>query len=153
MKGPSGAVPRTPTRGGPSEYLESLFSLTGKVAVVTGGGGLIGAEFCRALARAGASVAVVGRSEESSKRVAGEISRNDGEAIAVSADVLDEKQLDRARGQVLSAFGRIDILVNAAGGPHPPASRLMPDDSLFNSAFRSGTWAVIQLNLLGTILP
>ena len=136
-----------------SDYLERLFCLTGKVAVVTGGGGLIGAGFCRALALAGARVAVLGRREESCAVVASEISQHGGDAIPVSVDILDERQLDGARDRVLAAFGSADILVNAAGGPGVPNSRLLPEDDLFGPTFRAGTRAVIELNLLGTILP
>jgi NAD(P)-dependent dehydrogenase (short-subunit alcohol dehydrogenase family) len=135
-----------------TSFLDDLFGLTGKAAVVTGGGGLIGGEFCRGLARAGARVAVLGRGEAGCSEVARVIRSEGGEAIAVVADVLDAAALDRARDAVLDAFGGVDILVNTAGGPAAPASRLLPDQPLFGAEFRAGTRSVIDLNLLGPVL-
>lgn len=141
------------TAGRSSSYLETLFGLGGKVAVVTGGGGLIGAEFCRGLAHAGASVAVLGRTAASCEAVASEINAAGGKAIAVQVDILDTLSLDRARERVVEQLGTADILVNCAGGPSVPGARLMPDERLFSASFREGTRNVIDLNLLGTVLP
>jgi NAD(P)-dependent dehydrogenase (short-subunit alcohol dehydrogenase family) len=135
-------------------YLESLFGLEGKVAVVTGGGGLIGSEFCRGLARVGARVGVLGRSEAAVSAVAEGIRQEGGDALALTADVLQDESLEQTRQRVLAEFGQVDILVNTAGGPALPSSRLTPDTPLFGSpTFREGTRAVIELNLLGTLLP
>ena len=93
-----------------------MFSLDGLVAVIPGGGGGIGSAMATGFARAGARVAVVGRTRESlDVAVEGEIAAG-GEAIAVVADVTDETEAARMAGEVVDRFGRVDILVNAVGG-------------------------------------
>jgi NAD(P)-dependent dehydrogenase (short-subunit alcohol dehydrogenase family) len=132
-----------------AHVLQSLFSLRGQVAVVTGGTGVLGAEMARGLARAGARVAVLGRRAAQARAVAGEIAGAGGAALPVPADVTDEAQLRAARETILGHWGRLDILVNAAGGNLPAAT--VPDDgSVFElglDAFRE----VLDLNLLGTV--
>jgi NAD(P)-dependent dehydrogenase (short-subunit alcohol dehydrogenase family) len=94
--------------------IQEKFDLTGRVAVVTGGAGLLGAEFCRTLAEAGASVAVVDLNASSSQTTADSLTKNGYQARAVPTDIT---QPDSVRGmveKVLSAFGRLDILVNSA---------------------------------------
>jgi NAD(P)-dependent dehydrogenase (short-subunit alcohol dehydrogenase family) len=90
------------------------FNLEGKVAAVTGGGAGIGRATCLALARAGASVAVVDVDVLQARAVAGEILTANGNAIAVEADVSGELAVDRAVGEIVKAFGKIDVLVNNA---------------------------------------
>jgi NAD(P)-dependent dehydrogenase (short-subunit alcohol dehydrogenase family) len=137
----------------PADYLENLFGLKGKAAVVTGGGGAIGPSLCKGLARAGARVAVLTRSEASCTTVAAQIRAEGGDAIPVVADILDVDSLDRARDQVVEAFGGLDILVNNAGGGATPTSRVLPETPLFNNpGLRAGTRAAIDLNLIGPIL-
>jgi NAD(P)-dependent dehydrogenase (short-subunit alcohol dehydrogenase family) len=128
-----------------------LFSLEGRVAVVTGGGGALGGAMARGLASAGARVAVVGRTPETLQRTADAIAAAGGECLPVAADVLDEAQLAAARDAVLSRWGRVDVLVNAAGGNVAEAV-VPPDGDVFGiptSAFRR----VFDLNLYGTVLP
>src|SRR5690625_2696650 len=97
----------------------SQFDLSGKVAVVTGGTGALGSVIARGLAEAGASVAIMGRNADRAE----EVSRTIGAAaMAVPADVLAEEQLQAARDRILERHGRIDILVNAAGGNQPGAT-------------------------------
>src|SRR5215210_7378391 len=131
--------------------VQDLFSLRGKVAVVTGATGILGGEMARTLARSGARVAVLGRREEKANRVAGEIEEAGGESLALPADVLDNDQLEEARDALLERWGRIDILVNAAGGNVPEAT-LTDDVDVFDlpeKALRQ----VMDLNFLGTLLP
>jgi 2-deoxy-D-gluconate 3-dehydrogenase len=90
----------------------SLFDLTGKVAVVTGGNGGIGLGMARGLAQAGARVALVGRDRPKTEAAVREIG---GDALAVTADVSMEEQAERSVAEVLNRFGRLDILVNNAG--------------------------------------
>ncbi len=92
------------------------FNLHGKVAVVTGGSGALGSEMSRGLAQSGASVAVLARTEEKVARTATEIEDRGGTAMGVTADVLQKSELVVARDEVLERFGKVDILVNAAGG-------------------------------------
>ena len=133
------------------EQVQELFSLAGKVAVVTGGTGVLGSEMARSLARSGARVAVLGRREEKAKRVAGEIEVAGGQSIPLPADVLDTGQLEGARDALLERWGRVDILVNAAGGNVPEAT-LSDKVGVFElpeKALRQ----VMDLNFLGTLLP
>jgi NAD(P)-dependent dehydrogenase (short-subunit alcohol dehydrogenase family) len=136
-----------------AEFLERTFGLQGKVAVVTGGYGLIGSALSRGLADAGAAVAVLGRNEGASKALAAKIVAAGGSAIGIGADVLDSAALETARDVVVDRFGAVDILVNCAGGGATPAARLQPDQPLFNAELRDATRLVIDLNLLGTVLP
>jgi NAD(P)-dependent dehydrogenase (short-subunit alcohol dehydrogenase family) len=94
--------------------IQEKFDLTDRVAVVTGGVGLLGAEFCRTLAEAGAAVAVLDLNETASQAVA-ELLENSGyQALALPADITQPDSVKAAVEQVLSKFGRIDVLVNSA---------------------------------------
>jgi NAD(P)-dependent dehydrogenase (short-subunit alcohol dehydrogenase family) len=131
--------------------MQDLFSLAGKVAVVTGATGVLGSEMARSLARSGARVAVLGRREEKANRVAGEIEVAGGQSLPLPADVLDTGQLEGARDALLERWGRVDILVNAAGGNVPEAT-LSDKVGVFElpeKALRQ----VMDLNFLGTLLP
>jgi NAD(P)-dependent dehydrogenase (short-subunit alcohol dehydrogenase family) len=131
--------------------LHDLFSLEGRVAVVTGATGVLGGEMARALARGGARVAVLGRREKKARRVAGEIEVGGGESLALPADVLDRDQLEEARDALLERWDRVDILVNAAGGNVPEAT-LGDGVGVFGLPERA-LRQVMDLNLLGTLLP
>jgi len=136
---------------GATPFLDATFSLSGKVAVVTGATGVLGGEMAKALARAGARVAILGRRNEKAAQVAGEIENTAGEAMPLPADVLDRGQLEAGRRAMLERWGRIDILVNAAGGNVPEAT-LSEGTSFFDlteDAFRE----VLDLNFVGTLLP
>ncbi len=128
--------------------LEALFSLRGRVAVVTGATGVLGAAACRALAGAGATVVALARDVGRAGGLAAELV---GEAMAVSADVRDRDSLEAACRSVLAARGRVDILVCFAGGNRPGATR---DEgaSPFDLDL-AATREVVDLNLLGTLLP
>lgn len=132
-------------------FLAGLFGLGGRVAVVTGGTGVLGGAIAAGLARAGARVAVLGRRQERAAKAAAAIEAAGGEAIATPADVLEPGRLNAARDQVLERWGRVDILVNAAGG-NVAAATLGEAGSFFDlppSALRQ----VVDLNLHGTLLP
>lgn len=132
-------------------YVNDLFSLQGKVAVVTGGTGVLGSSMCRALAKAGASVAILGRRKDAAELHAGEINRIGGKAIGISADVLNEQQLKQARNLIEEKLGRADILVNGAGGNIPGAT--IPPDKTFFDLKMNDFKEVFDLNLAGTVLP
>src|SRR5215210_2082324 len=95
------------------------FSLTGKVIIVTGGTGILGNSFVDAIVEAGGSVGILGRNADIAEKRAAVINKNGGNAIALVADVLDEKQLYAASEKATKHFGKIDGLVNAAGGNMP----------------------------------
>lgn len=94
--------------------IQEKFDLTGRVAIVTGGVGLLGTEFCRTLAEAGASVAVLDLNDASSAGTADTLTKNGYKALGISADITKPDSVNAAVEKVLSAFGRLDILVNSA---------------------------------------
>jgi NAD(P)-dependent dehydrogenase (short-subunit alcohol dehydrogenase family) len=135
----------------PGDWLRQQFSLDGQVAVVTGGGGALGGAMAHGLAQAGARVALVGRRQQRVEDAAAEIAATGAEAIGLPADVHDRSQLESVRDALLTGWGRIDILINAAGG-NVPGATLAPGASFFDlpiEAFHE----VVDLNLLGTVLP
>jgi len=131
--------------------MENIFSVKDKVIVVTGATGVLGYSFINALAEEGAFVGVLGRNEKVATQRQKEIIQNGGKAIVLIADVTDEGQLIAAKKKVLNEFGKIDGLVNAAGGNMPEAV-IAPDKDIFQlnvTALKD----VMNLNLFGTILP
>ena len=140
-----------PGRAQPAAPLTELFGLDGQVAVVTGGTGVLGGAMARGLARAGAKVGVLGRRRAQAEAVARAIEAEGGAALAVPADVLDRSQLEAARAAINERWGRLDVLVNAAGG-NMPAATLAPGRSFFDLPVE-GMEPVMALNLQGTLLP
>lgn len=134
-----------------AQELNSLFSLQGRVAIVTGGTGVLGGAMAHGLAEAGAKIGILGRRAERAAEVVAAIQASGGEAMPVPADALDEKSLLQARDQVLQQWGRIDILINAAGGNSPDAT-VFGDVTFFNLK-REAVQKMLDLNLMGTILP
>lgn len=129
----------------------ALFSVAGKVALVTGGTGVLGGAMARGLAAAGARVAIMGRRAEKAALAADEIHAQGGEAIALPADVLNRAQLESAREALAQEWGRLDILVNAAGG-NTVAATVMGDLTFFDMS-QAAFDHVLDLNLTGTVLP
>ena len=127
------------------------FSLEGKVAVVTGGTGVLGGAMARGLAAAGARVAILGRREAIARSVAGDIVAAGYEAIPLPADVLDEDSLQAARKSLIDEWGTVDVLINSAGGNRPDAT-VFGDLTFFNVP-RSALEGVVGLNFPGTVLP
>ena len=125
--------------------------LDGCVAVVTGGSGALGSAMAAALASAGAVVAVMGRGADRLAETVDAITAAGGMAQALPADVLDRPQLEEARDTLLDRYGRIDILVNAAGGNIPEAT-LCAGDRFFDLS-TDALRTVFELNLFGTVLP
>ncbi|MFA6276466.1 MAG: SDR family oxidoreductase [Pedobacter sp.] len=131
--------------------MEQSFSLEGKVIVVTGGTGILGNSFVNAIVEAGGAVGILGRNAEIANERADTINKNGGKAIALIADAMDEVQLIAAREKVIAAFGKIDGLVNAAGG-NMPDGVLQPDEDIFSMKM-DGMKKVLDLNLWGTLIP
>lgn len=127
------------------------FSLEGKVAVVTGGTGVLGGAMARGLAAAGARVAILGRREAVARAVADEIVAAGNKAIPLPADVLDEDSLQAARKTLIDEWGTVDVLINSAGGNRPDAT-VFGDLTFFNVP-RSALEGVVGLNFTGTVLP
>ena len=128
-----------------------MFSLKRKVIVVTGGTGVLGYSFIKAISGAGAIVGVLGRNEKVANERVKEIIEAGGQAIALIADVQNEAALDVCCIKIVNAFGKIDGLVNAAGGNVPEAV-LQPGDDLFEMNV-SGMKKAMEVNLWGTVLP
>jgi NAD(P)-dependent dehydrogenase (short-subunit alcohol dehydrogenase family) len=133
------------------DYLQELFGLSGKVAVVTGGGGVLCSAISRALARVDVKVAVLDLRREAAQVVVDDITAAGGQAVAVGANVLVKENLEQARDQVLERFGTLDILINGAGGNRKDATT-SPDLSFFDLPQDAFQW-VFNLNFIGTLLP
>lgn len=131
--------------------MENNYSLKDKVIVVTGGTGILGSSFIKGIAAAGGAVGILGRNEAIANQRADAINKNGGRAVALIADAMDKNQLISAREKVLAQFGRIDGLVNGAGG-NMPEGVLQPDEDIFSMNL-DGMKSVMELNLWGTLLP
>jgi NAD(P)-dependent dehydrogenase (short-subunit alcohol dehydrogenase family) len=134
-----------------ADYLASMYSLEGQVAIVTGGAGVLGGAMARALAGAGARVGVLGRNRERAERVASELEALGGDAMALTADVLDRDALESARDIVVGRWGSITTLVNAAGGNIATAT--IPEGGDVFGMSPAAFQQVVDLNLTGTLLP
>ncbi|MEO7309574.1 MAG: SDR family oxidoreductase [Chitinophagaceae bacterium] len=127
------------------------FSVDGKVIVVTGATGILGQAFITALAEEGAIVGVLGRNEKVAQERVDAIVNNGGKAITLIADVLNQDQLIAAQELLLQTYGRIDGLVNGAGG-NMPGAVIAPDQDVFHLDF-DALMQVMNLNLFGSMLP
>ena len=153
-----------------AEKKNLTFDLSGKVAVVTGGGGVLCSGFSKTLAAAGAKVAVCDLRKEAAQAVADEIVAYGGVAIAVGMNVLDADSVRAARDEIVSSLGDVDLLLNGAGGNNPKGSttkdNLTPEDmealekngtiegvKTFFDLDPEGISFVFNLNFLGTLIP
>jgi NAD(P)-dependent dehydrogenase (short-subunit alcohol dehydrogenase family) len=131
--------------------MNKSFSLAGKTIIVTGGTGILGDAFTKAIAAAGGTVGILGRNEKVAKERAANITAVGGKAIALVADVTAENDLKKACDQILAFSGKIDGLVNAAGG-NMPGAVVQPGADIFNLDMEA-LKQVMNLNLFGTLLP
>ena len=137
--------------------------LKGKTAVVTGGGGVLCGAFAKAIAACGAKVAILDLRKESADNVAEEIVKDGGIAMGVAANVLEKESLLAAKKEVNDKYGKVDILINGAGGNHPKGTTTKEyyekgDEALegitsFFDLDPKGVEFVFNLNFLGTLLP
>jgi NAD(P)-dependent dehydrogenase (short-subunit alcohol dehydrogenase family) len=133
------------------DALRRLYDFSGRTVVVTGGAGALGGEIACALVGCRADVAILDRDPAAAEQLMRRIGTGPGRSLAVRADVLEVGSLTEARERILREFGRIDALVNAAGGNDPRATT-GPATSFFDippGALRS----VLDLNVLGTVFP
>lgn len=130
---------------------KNLFSIEDKVIVITGGCGVLGSEMALYLAGEKAKVVILDRNAIKGNELVDSIRADGGDALFLATDVLDQAILEQNRYDILSAYGKIEVLVNAAGGNMAGAT-IAPDKTIFDlelDAFKK----VVDLNLFGTVLP
>jgi len=128
-----------------------MFSLKGKVIIVTGGTGVLGASFVKGIAQQGGIPIILGQNAEKGNERVADIISNGGMAYFIAANVLEEAQLIAAKNEILKKFGKIDGLVNGAGG-NIPTGVLPPTEDVFNLNIE-GMKDALVLNLWGTVIP
>jgi len=136
--------------------------LTGKVAVITGGAGVLCSAFAKALAKSGAKVAILDLRKDAAEKIAAEINNSGGEALGIEANVLQLESLKQAKEEINNKFGQCDILINGAGGNHPKGTTtkeyLFAEDlekhdiTTFFDLEQSGIEFVFNLNFLSVLL-
>ena len=131
--------------------MNNLFSIKGKVAVITGAGGVLGGSIAKSFVQAGAKVVAIDIRQENLDARVEELSREGGEAIGVVGNVLDVESLEKVAGEIVAKWGRVDILLNIAGGNMPGAT-LNADQEFFD--MKISDWEkVTNLNMNGTVYP
>ena len=131
--------------------MNELFSVKDKVVVITGGTGVLGACIGEYLALEGAKVVLLGRRKEEGDRIVNDIVAKGGEAIFLATDVMSADAVQRNCDEIMSRYGRVDALLNAAGGNMPGAT-IQPDGSIFDLKVEDFQ-KVLDLNLTGTVIP
>jgi NAD(P)-dependent dehydrogenase (short-subunit alcohol dehydrogenase family) len=136
--------------------------LSGKTIVLTGGAGVLGTTFAKALAEAHANVAILDLNEDAAKKLANELTLEGYNALGVQCNVLDKDSIEQAKSLVLEAYGSVDVLINGAGGNHPKGTTdheffdkddVKKDIKTFFELDPEGIQFVFNLNFLGTLLP
>ena len=133
------------------EYLKTVFNLENKVAVITGGSGIIGSEIAKGLVSAGSNVVLLARDETNLKEKIELFKKSSSEVMGFKCDVLDEDNIKNVNKEILKKFQHIDILINAAGGNIPGAT-IGIDQSIFDIEINQFE-KVTDLNLKGTVMP
>ena len=131
--------------------MNKLFDITGKVVVITGGTGILGKAIAKYLALEGAKVVILGRRAEAGDAIVADIKAEGGEAMFLKTDVMNQEVLEQNLADIVAAYGRVDSLLNAAGGNMPGAT-IAPDGTFFDlkpEEFQR----VLDLNLTGTVIP
>jgi NAD(P)-dependent dehydrogenase (short-subunit alcohol dehydrogenase family) len=133
------------------KFVDTLFNLENKVAVLTGGGGILAGEMAGGFLNAGVKVVILDINDENLKKKTEELKKISKNVLGLKCNVLDEESIQNAKASILNEFGRIDILVNAAGGNMAGAT-IGIDQTIFDlkiDQFKK----VTDLNLNGTVLP
>ncbi len=131
--------------------MAQLFNIKDNVTVITGGTGVLGRTIARYLALEGAKVIILGRNEEVGKQIVDSIQNEGGHCRFMKTDVLDQKKVEENCKEILEIYGRVDTLLNAAGG-NMPGAVIAPDGNFFDlkvDEFQK----VLNLNLTGTVIP
>jgi len=127
------------------------FNIDGKVAIITGGAGVLGSCIANSLAMSGVKIVILDRDETAIQEKVAAINSNGGEAIGLITNVLDKTTLEKNREEILKHFEKIDVLLNVAGGNMPGAT-IGPDQTIFDLKMEDFQ-KVTDLNLNGTVLP
>lgn len=130
--------------------MNELFSIKDKVVVITGGTGVLGSTIASFLSKEGADVVILGRRKEAGEKLVNEIRQKGNEAIFLKTDVLDKQVLEDNRKEILNRYGRVDALINAAGGNMPGAT-IAPAGTFFDLNIDDFD-KVLKLNLTGTVV-
>lgn len=131
--------------------MAQLFNIKDNVTVITGGTGVLGRTIAKYLALEGAKVIILGRNEEVGKQIVASIQNEGGHCRFMKTDVLDQKKVEENCKEILEIYGRVDTLLNAAGG-NMPGAVIAPDGNFFDlkvDEFQK----VLNLNLTGTVIP
>ncbi|MDI1317043.1 SDR family oxidoreductase [Flavobacterium sp.] len=131
--------------------MNNMFNLDGKVALITGGAGVLGGQMGEVLAAFGVNVGIMGLSMSEADLVTNKIVANGGKAFSVVANVLDKDSLEILRDEIIEKYGKLDILINAAGGNMPGAT-IAPDKAIYDM-LTDDLQKVLNLNIIGTMLP
>ncbi len=131
--------------------MNELFSVKDKVVAITGGTGVLGREIGSYLATQGAKVVIMGRKAEIGEAIVNDIKSNGGEAMFLKTDVMNKEVVEQNLKDILAAYGRVDALLNAAGGNMPGAT-IGPDGTFFDLKPEDFE-KVLNLNLTGTVIP
>ncbi|MDA6070131.1 SDR family oxidoreductase [Flavobacterium sp. AC] len=131
--------------------MDSIFNLKGKIALITGGAGVLGSNFANVLAKQGVTIGIVSQSIEKANKTVETIEKNGGKAFAIQANVLNKEELEKAKDFIVEKYGRLDILINAAGGNMPGAT-ISPDQAIYDMKV-DDLQKVVDLNIIGTMLP
>ena len=132
-------------------YLEQLFSLKGKVAVLTGGGGVLAAKIGYGMAKAGATIILLDIREENAMKTAESITAEGYSAIGMCSNVLDKENMESVCEKIVAKYGKVDILLNAAGGNQSGAT-IAPDQTIFDLELEALD-KVTSLNFNGSVIP
>lgn len=131
--------------------MNNLFSLNEKIVVITGAAGVLGNSMVHHFASEGAKVVILDRNKIAGVELEKAVKSKGGEALFLFTDVLNKEILEENLREILDKYGRVDVLINGAGGNHPGAT-ITPDKTIFDldiDAFKF----VVDLNLFGTIIP
>lgn len=130
---------------------QNLFSIKGKVVIITGGCGVLGSDMAAYLAKEGAKVVILDRDKEKGEALSQKINKEGGDSLFLETDVLNKEVLEKNKSEIVAKYKKIDVLINAAGGNMAGAT-IAPDKTIFDldiDAFRK----VVDLNLFGTVIP
>lgn len=131
--------------------MSNLFNIKDYVVVITGGTGILGRCIAKYLALEGAKVIILGRKEEVGKKIADDIVAAGGQCEFMKTDVMNQTVLEKNCNDILAKYGKVDTLLNAAGGNMPGAT-IGPEDNFFNLKAEEFQ-TVLNLNLTGTVIP